>query len=123
MAVITGSDYLAIATAYANARDTMLSAVDYFYDAVYTIVLLDQVVPTIELLGEFYTAYVVNTARLQNTLTLESAVRVLESHVTRQSTEKDLNDYLATHVPGGVPASWAALSQSVGYPIDSGNIA
>lgn len=59
--VISGADYLAIATSYAHARDQLISSVDFLFDAVYQIVTLDELYPTVDLINEFYNGYTVNS--------------------------------------------------------------
>jgi hypothetical protein len=94
--VISGADYLAIATYYANARIANVGSVDYLYDAVYKIVLSDNVYPTIDLINEFWTSYQINTDIYRSPTTYLSAVRAINNHVINRSGSAvtDLNDYL-----------------------------
>jgi len=57
MAVINGTDYYSIATDMSNASLQMQSASQEVWDSVYTIVLLQVVIPEVDLLNEFYGAY------------------------------------------------------------------
>lgn len=123
MSVISGDDYLAIANAYADAYNRMISCIAYFYEPVTSVVILDDVQPTLDLLQTVYTSYQVNEARIRSRSFYEATVRALNNHVILQSTEKDLNDYLAANVPTGVPASWKTMSDSIGFTIDAGNVA
>ena len=55
--VISGTDYLAVATDYSVARTQTIAAVAYLFDAVYEIVLLNEILPEVDLLNEFYNSY------------------------------------------------------------------
>mgnify|MGYP005841319723 CR=1 FL=1 len=120
--VISGTDYNAIATNYSEARDRVVSAVDYLFEAVYQVVLLQSIVPEVDLLQEFFNSYQINNEALRSTVNLLPAVRSLNNHVLRRSDEESLDAYL-TSEGITVPASWASLSQSVGFTISNGNIA
>jgi hypothetical protein len=66
MSVITGSNYLAVANYYADAYDATSSSLIYLFDAVYTIAMLESVIPEVDLLSTFYDAYQVNISPLQS---------------------------------------------------------
>lgn len=113
--VISGTDYLAIATYYASARVANIGSVDYLYDAVYKIVLSDNVYPTIDLINEFWTSYQINTDIYRSPTTYLSAVRAINNHVINRSGSAvtDLNDYLA-EANVQVPMAWAELCKITG---------
>ena len=99
--VISGIDYLAIATYYSDSRANNLGSVTYLYDAVYKIVLSDNVYPTIDLVNEFWTSYLVNTDIYRSPTTYLSAVRSINNHVVNRAGNDqwgnaitDINDYL-----------------------------
>ena len=94
--VISGTDYLAIATYYTNARASNIGSVDYLYDAVYKIVLSTQFYPTIDLINEYWTSYRVNAEIYRSPSTYLSAVRAINNHVVNRAGQDiaDVNDYL-----------------------------
>jgi hypothetical protein len=121
--VITGTDYLAIATYYASARSNNLGSVTYLYDAVYKIVLSDSVYPTIDLVNEFWTSYLINTDIYRSPTTYLSAVRAINNHVINRAGNDgngdpitDINDYLADQNIT-VPLGWADLCKVTGVLI------
>ena len=116
MAVISGEDYRDIAVAYANAREQILGAKQYLFDAVYLIVLLQSIRPEVDLLNTFWDSYNLNTASLQAPTLLLSAVRALNSHVLDQSGHDSIDNFLIGHSVT-VPQAWADLSASAGYTI------
>jgi hypothetical protein len=121
--VISGADYLAIATYYANARLANVGSVDYLYDAVYKIVLSDNVYPTIDLINEFWTSYQINTDIYRSPTTYLSAVRAINNHVINRSGSAvtDLNDYLI-EASVEIPMAWAELCKITGVLVCQGNI-
>lgn len=121
MAFISGPSYVAIATAYSNARNQQLTVKDYLFDAVYEIVMLQEIIPEVDLLVEFYNSYQVNTTLFSAPQTLLSAVRKLNNHVLNRSSYTNLDDYLEGEGVT-VPEQWADLCSSAGFPIDSSNI-
>lgn len=121
MAVISGENYVSIATSYANARDAVLSSVSYLFEAVYTIVQIDVIEPEVDLLGEFFQSYQINTATFRSPVSFLSAVRRLNNHVLNRSDFTTVDAYLTDAVVT-VPQTWADLSLAAGYQISSGNI-
>jgi len=121
--VITGQDYLSIATFYATARDNNVASVEYLYDAVYQVVLLTQVDPTRDLIGEFYNSYLINADIYRSPSTYLSAVRSINNHVINRAgiDVSDLNDYL-TLESIQVPLGWAELCKSTGILVCRSNI-
>ena len=120
MAVIAPQDYLAIATDYANARTSVLGSVQYLFDAVYEVVILNSIQPEVDLLNEFYNSYLVNTNQYSTPVTFLSAVRALNNHVLNRGdgSYTTISEYITEQVPGGkVPAAWADLCTSAGFPV------
>lgn len=122
MAVIAGTDYLDIATAYANARDQIIAAKDFFFDAVYIIVLLNEIKPEVDLLNDFWDSYNLNIDTLEAVTLFLAAVRSINSHVVFEGGFATVDEYLVSE---GilVPQTWADLSAEAGFTIDAGNIA
>jgi hypothetical protein len=126
--VISGIDYLAIATYYSDSRANNLGSVTYLYDAVYKIVLSDNVYPTIDLVNEFWTSYLVNTDIYRSPTTYLSAVRSINNHVVNRAGNDqwgnaitDINDYLIDQNIT-VPLGWADLCKITGVLICRDNI-
>ena len=119
--VIGGSDYLAIATNYANARDRVISAVSYLFEAVYQIVLLQEIIPEVDLLSEFYNSYLINNDTLKSPVNFLPSVKALNNHVLSRSSETNLDGYLDSEGIV-VPQQWATLSAAAGFSIDPSNI-
>jgi hypothetical protein len=121
--VINGEDYLAIATLYSNARVSILGTVDYLYDAVYTVVLSNQTLPTIDLVKELYESYQINADIYRSPSTFLGAVRTINNHVLNRSTSNisDINDYLIDENIQ-VPMGWAELCKNTGTLICLGRI-
>ena len=119
MPVISGEDYLTIAEKFAEAYETQLQVVYKFYDAVQALKCLDDIEVTVDLLGEFHTAYTINKGRLESTQPFEAAVLKLQQHITRESG-KTVDEFIASEVAGAVvPEAWGKLSAAVGYPISA----
>ncbi len=116
--VIKGQDYLAIATFYANAITSNLNSVEYLYDAVYRITLSDQLIPTKELINEFYDSYNINASIYRSPSTYLSAVRAINNHILNRSgsSVQDLDDYLVAENIR-VPLAWADLCKATGVLI------
>lgn len=121
--VISGADYLAIAQYYATARSRMVDTVQYFWNAVYRVVLLDDIQPSIDLLGEYYASYLLNEGKMLQTSGFDAAVRAMQQHVARSHASGTVDGYLAAEVPSGVPQEWADLSAAAGFSISADNIA
>ena len=121
MAVISGTDYFAVASNYATARDAMVSAVTYFFEAVYQIVLIQEIIPEVDLLNEFYNSYLINNDNLKSVVNLLPAVKSLNNHVLTRSSATSLDGYLDNQGIT-VPNTWAVLSSAAGFTISESNI-
>jgi hypothetical protein len=122
MAVISGSDYNAIATHYGNIKTLLTSASEYLYDAVYKIVLFNSLEPTADLFNEFYNSYLSNTSQIKSDIPLIPAVKKLNSHVMSRGGYASVNAFLEA-TGATVPQSWADLCASAGTTIDEDHIA
>ena len=118
--VISGTDYLAIATYYSSARAANIGSVDYLYDAVYKIVLSTQFFPTIDLINEYWTSYKINADIYRSPSTYLSAVRAINNHVVNRAgttsggeSITNVNEYLVDENIT-VPMGWAELCKATG---------
>ena len=116
MALISYSDYRNLADQLADARDSMASISTYALDAVYDVVMLQDVDQEIDLLYEFWDTYVLSTESFGIPSSLLTAVRALQKHVLVRGGYDDIDDYL-TDVGGTVPQSFADMSEAAGYPV------
>lgn len=121
MAVISGTDYFAVANNYATARDKIVSAVTYLFEAVYQIVLIQEIIPEVDLLNEFYNSYLINNDNLKSVVNLVPAVKSLNNHVLTRSTATSIDSYLDSEGIT-VPQTWATLSNAAGFSISDSNI-
>ncbi len=119
--VISGADYVKIATNYGNARERVLSSVQFLFDAVYDVVILNEISPSVDLLTEFYDSYNVNANILSSPITMLSAVRTLNNHVLNRGTDVSIDAFLDRENVR-VTGSWALLSAAAGFPISAINI-
>ena len=123
MSVISGQDYYDISVSVASSVDAMKASPPYLWDAVYTIVLLQVIVPELDLLRPFYDAYQANTIVAFSDINYLAAVRALQIHVLTNSTSSTVSDYIRAniHNPLGylIPQEFADLSSRAGYSIDS----
>ncbi len=119
--VISGANYAAVATNYANARDKVVSSVDYLFQAVYQIVLLQDIIPEVDLLQEFYSSYLVNNDILKSPVNFLPAVRSINNHVLSRGTDASLDAYLESEGVT-IPQTWADLSSAAGFTIASEHI-
>jgi len=119
--VISGTDYFAVASNYATARDSVVSAVTYIFEAVYQIVLIQEIIPEVDLLTEFYNAYLINNDILKSPVNFLPAVKTLNNHVLTRSSATTLDEYLDNEGIT-VPNSWSVLSLAAGFSIDPTNV-
>lgn len=118
MTVISGVDYKGIADDYAAARNAVLDVREYLFDAVYKVVLLQSIMPGVDLLEVYWNSYLVNAPIYTNAINLVSAVKAMESHVLTRGGYANVDQYLAAEGIQ-VPAAWAELSDDAGYPISN----
>lgn len=117
--VISGANYVSIATSYANARNAVLSSVGYLFEAVYTIVQLDDIAPEVDLLSEFYSSYQINTDLFRSPVSFLSAVRRLNNHVLNRGGYTTVGAYLTAEGVSTVPQAWIDLSDAAGYDLSA----
>lgn len=128
--VISGAAYVAVATNYGNAREQVVASVGYLFTAVYEIVLLQDLLPEVDLLQEFYNSYLVNNDLLKSPVNFLPAVRAINNHVLSRAgdlltapgahpTYGPIDSFLynSHHGPFTVPQSWADLSAAAGFTI------
>lgn len=120
--LISQEDYRDIAISYANARDQFLGAKQFLFDAVYTIVLFDNIQPSVDLLSTFWDAYNINLDTINAPTLLISSVRAINQHVLREGGYSDIDAFLVAGDGVLVPQTWADLSATAGYTISSSNI-
>ena len=122
--VISGASYVSVATSYAHARDKVVASVGYLFTAVYEIVLLQEILPEVDLLQEFYNSYLINNDLLKSPVNFLPAVRAINNHVLSRGgallthgTDASLDAYLYNEGDLKVPQSWADLSSAAGFTI------
>ena len=119
MSVISGHDYYTISVDYTEAMDLLDGVSTDLYSAVYTVVMMQQVNPEVDLLSAFYSTYQLNSGVVANRSTYLSAIRALQLHVLTRSGRPTVSDFIANVVPGRkVSAKFADLSSQAGYPLD-----
>jgi len=127
MAVITSARYLNIARSIANARILILQTQDEWYDAVEFVVLSQVVDVEVDLLYQMWQSYQVSLTDTNPKSYYLSAVSVLQQHVIDRATDgsgdtyTDINEWLRDENTQ-VPATFAELSESAGWPIDHDRI-
>lgn len=140
MAVITPANYISVMNDYAAASDQLVGVSDNYYNAAYTVLLLNVFDPEIDLLIAFNNAYLTSqTAYASSPASVVSAVNTLQRHILARGVSlgvgagqtageryDDVNDYYADHpaeFPTGgsaiIPQSFADLSSAAGHTIDS----
>ena len=122
--VISGANYLSIARSYAAARDHLSNVEQFVFEPVDLIVHFDEILPTVDLIGEFYSCYLATTQWVSNTTTMLNAVRALQQHVFSRSGYGSVQTYIEREImtegsANGIPERWAALSKEAGFNIDA----
>lgn len=121
MSVISGSEYVEIATDFANAREQILAAKEFFFNAVYTIVQFNEIRPEVDLLVPFWNTYQINVGPLTNSTLFLSAIRSINQHVLIEGGFANVDAFLSSEGVT-VPQAWADLCSDAGYSISSSNI-
>ena len=126
--VIGGTDYLAIAQFYSDARASNLSSIGKLYDAVYRVVVSEEIFPTLDLINPFWTSYIANSNTFRAATNYTAAVSAINSHVIARAG-LDANDETITSLDMyfddqmiQVPMGWAELCKATGNVICRGNI-
>jgi hypothetical protein len=124
--VILGADYQSIAQAYGTLLSRLNGVSTYLYEAVDTIVYMNTVDPTIDLLSSFYNTYLINASNVNGVQPYLAAVKALNNHIISRGGYTDINAYLQdvsatqnNNHPLTVPQSWSDLSSVAGQPINS----
>ena len=104
---ISGDNYKSIANDYGNLREQVIAATDYLLLAVETIVQLDDIEPTVDLLQTFYDTYNIQTTSLRASTPYLSAVKALNNHCLARGRDAlndpfvDIAAWLDYNLPGG----------------------
>jgi hypothetical protein len=118
MAVIDGADYLTIAQQYSDAYEGQLRLTENFYNSVQALRCLSDVSVTLALLPDFYTAYQLGTARMNDATVYLAPVGVLQRHVQTNGGLATVSAWIAANVPGHkVPYAFSLLSAQAGYTL------
>lgn len=115
--VIDPPIYKVIADLYGDARNFLLEANSYLFEAVYQVVLLNEMNQEIDLLSPFYNAYQVISSQYATPMSFVPAVRALNLHILRRSGYINISSYL-TYEGITVTPSWQVLSETAGYRIN-----
>jgi len=116
MALISFVDYRTLSDDLAAARESTLNIMSFTFDAVYTVVLLQDVQQEVDMLNDFWNTYLLNADTFETPSTLLGAVRSMDSHVLNRSSYTTVDSYLVAN-GGTVSQVFADLSASAGYPI------
>lgn len=120
--VISQSEYRNITLDYAAAYDRFFEPNEFLYDAVYRVVLLQVVIPEVDLVNPFYDAYNLRFQASAVPAGMIDAVRAINNHVIQRGGYDDVDAYLDAGSGITVPQSWATLSELAGFTIGSSNI-
>lgn len=118
--VIGGTDYLAIAQFYSDARASNLSSIGKLYDAVYRVVVSEEIFPTLDLINPFWTSYIANSNTFRAATNYSSAVSAINSHVLNRAGLDDAGDTITSldmylqDQNIQVPMGWAELCKTTG---------
>ena len=115
--LISAADYKILADYYSAARDRELLVNDDLFDAVYHIVLLNELQPEVDLLNVYWNSYLLSANRFETPSSLLTSVRALNNHVVVRGSYDDINEYFAANVGLEVDETWQSMSSDVGYDI------
>lgn len=116
MALISFVDYRILSDDLAAARESTLNINAFTFDAVYTVVMLQDVQQEVDMLNDFWNTYLLNADTFETPSTLLGAVRSMDAHVLQRSTYATIDAYLIAN-GGTVSQIFADLSAAAGYPI------
>lgn len=125
MAVIASTDYMVLQADLASARDTVQAGSQDLFDAVYTVVLLDVIIPEVDLLNVFWGTYTGNAGMWDSVTNLLPSVRALQQHVIARTSYVSVDEYIYNEIynPSGgedlVEASFKYMSDLAGYTINA----
>ena len=120
--VISQTEYRNISLDYASAYESIAEPNDFLYDAVYRVVLLQVVIPEVDLVNPFYDAYNIRFQNSDVPSSMIDAVRAINNHVIARGGYVDVDAYLDSGSGITVPQGWATLSGIAGFTVSSGNI-
>jgi hypothetical protein len=122
MAAIDSDSYDTIQGLYAEAARQIQGVSDYYYQAAYEVVLLQQFDPEIDLLQPMYNSWQSAITVYDNVpLSTIEAVRRLQRHVVNRASVSSINTWLTSNGVQ-VEAEFAELSDAAGFPITCANI-
>jgi homoserine trans-succinylase len=120
--IINRDDYVTIASSISNAVAPLASVADYYLDAAQAVLLADEFDVELDLLRPFHNAYL--SAASIYTSTPNSAieaVRALQEHVVKRSTEADVVLWCNAQEPpitvANLGVSFCTVSTAAGYPL------
>lgn len=116
MALIAFTDFRSISDDLAAARESTLLIAEECFNAVYRVVLLQDINQEVDMLNDFWETYLLNSDTFEIPSTLLGAVRSMDQHVLKRSTYTTIDAYLLANV-GTVSQTFADLSNAAGYPI------
>ena len=93
------SSYDSIINDYAAARALILLSMDYLEEAVNVVVALNEVIPEVDLLQDFWDTYQVAVETVGSVYNFVQAVRSLQNHIVNRGDETDINDWLEVLFP------------------------
>jgi hypothetical protein len=108
--------YQTLTDDYSAAKSLVTQAIDYLEQAVDVVVMLDEVIPEVDLLSDFYSSYLNALNILGANSVFSQAVRSLQSHVLNRGGYANIDAYMLAEAGAWqVYQEWADLSQSCGY--------
>jgi len=119
--LITYASYKQLADYYAASRHVVLKSKDYLYDAVYSVVLFDELFPSYDLLTPTYNAYVRVDGEYHSPSSLLEAIRAINNHVISRGSYANVNEFLAVNNAqlNKLDTKWANMSAEAGYVINA----
>lgn len=122
MAAISFAKYQSISTDLGTARASMVAAIQYMFNAVYEVAVLDDIQSTLDLLQPMYAAYQLADNNLRSINNFTSAVTALNNHVVRRGGYATVNAFLdANNADAGgglIDSEFVDMSNTLGYGID-----
>ena len=116
MALIAYADYRALSDDLAAARDSQLLVATETFEAVYKVVMFQDINQEVDMLNDFWDTYLVNSETFETPATLLGAVRSMNQHVLKRSAYTTIDAYLVANA-GCVTSTFSDLSSAAGYPI------
>lgn len=114
--IISPANYVKLSDYYADLRANISAQQHYLYDAVYAIVLFDDVEPTLDLLQPFNDTYTQQHNVLGTTAPFHAVARALNNHVLRRGGYVSMDEYFHENSVM-VDQNWADICSDAGYTI------